>query len=63
MCVWAAVLVCLLTVRVEEGEHLSLSDAGPQQPGRDQALPLRLSHHMDDLQLTHILLQPALQVL
>lgn len=53
---------CVLTVCVEKGEDFSLSDAGTQEPGCDEALPLRLPDYTNDLQLTHILLQLGLQV-
>lgn len=53
----------LLTVGVQECEHLSLCHAGPQQPGCDEPLPLLLSNHAHDLQLLNIPLQPLLQVL
>lgn len=53
----------LLTVGIQEREHLSLRHAGSQQPGCDEPLPLLLSNHTHDLQLLNILLQPLLQVL
>lgn len=59
----AAVGHVLLTVGVQEREHLSLCHAGPQQPGCNEPLPLLLSNHTHDLQLLNIPLQPLLQVL
>lgn len=56
------VIVCFLTVSVEKGEDFPLSHAGTQQSGGDEALPLRLPHDANDLQLTHKVLQFALQV-
>ncbi|EDL04073.1 mCG145896, partial [Mus musculus] len=53
----------LLTVGVQEREHLCLRHAGPQQPGCDEPLPLPLPNHAHDLQLLNVLLQPLLQVL
>lgn len=53
----------LLTVGVQEREHLSLRHAGPQQPCCDEPFPLLLSDHSHDLQLLNIPLQPLLQVL
>lgn len=47
----------LLTVGIQEREHLCLCHAGSQQSGRDQPLPLRLPHHPHELQLLHVLLQ------
>lgn len=52
-----------LTVCIEEGEHFPLSYTGPQQPGCDETLSLRLPDHADDLQLQDELLQLTLQVL
>lgn len=51
-----------LTVGVQEGEHLRLGHAGAQQPGRDEPLALLLPHHPHHLQLVHVVVQPALQV-
>lgn len=53
----------LLTVRVQERKHLSLRHTGPQQPGRDEPLPLLLSNHAHDLQLLNVPFQLLLQVL
>lgn len=55
-------VVCFLTVRVKKGQNFPLSNAGTQQPGSDQALPLRLPHHTDDLQLMHKYFKLFLQV-
>lgn len=55
-------VVCLLTVRIKEGQNVPLSDAGTQQPGSDQAFPLWLPHHTDDLQLMHKYFELFLQV-
>lgn len=52
----------LLTVGVQECEHLGLRHAGPQQPGRNESFPLLLPYHPHDLQLLDVLLQPLLQV-
>lgn len=60
---WVAGRHLLLTVGIQECEHLCLRHAGPQQPCSDQPLPLLLPHHPYDLQLLHILLQLLLQVL
>lgn len=54
--------MCFLTVCVKKGQNFPLSNAGTQQPGSDQALPLRLPHHTDDLQLMHKYLKLFLQV-
>lgn len=55
--------VDVLTVGIKEGEDFTLSYAGPQQPGCDEALSLRLSDHTDNLQLLHKLLQLVLKML
>lgn len=55
-------VVCLLTVRIKEGQDVPLSDAGTQQPGSDQAFPLWLPHHTDDLKLVHKHFKLLLQV-
>lgn len=47
----------VLTVGIQEGEHLRLRHAGSQQSGSDQALSLLLPHHPHDLQLLYVLLQ------
>lgn len=52
----------LLTVGVQEREHLGLRHTRPQQPGCNESLPLLLSHYPHDLQLLYVLLQPLLQV-
>lgn len=59
------VVACVrfLTVCVQKGEHFSLRDAGTQQPGRDEALPLKLPHYLDNLQMTNVFLQFTLEVL
>lgn len=38
------------TVSIQEGEDFSLSLAGSKKPRRDQALPLRLTHYLHNLQ-------------
>lgn len=52
----------LLTVGIQEREHLGLRHARSQQPGCNEPFPLRLPQHPDDLQLLDVLLQPLLQV-
>lgn len=52
----------LLTVGIQECEHLGLRHACSQQPGCNEPFPLWLPHHPDDLQLLDVLFQPLLQV-
>ena len=52
----------MLTVCVKKGQNFPPSNAGPQQPGSDQALPLWLPHHTDDLKLLHKYFKLFLQV-
>lgn len=54
--------VCDPTVSIEEGEDVALSAAGSQHAGRDQPLPLHLTHDFNHLQHLYVLVQLRMQV-
>lgn len=48
---------------IEEGEDLALGVTGSQQSGRDESLPLRLTHDFNHLQRLDVLVQSRLQMI
>lgn len=52
----------LLTMSIQESEHISCGHTSTEQPGSDQALPLLLSDNLHYLQLLHVGIQLVFQV-